>query len=57
MAELIPSTHVYFGEQYGHGHDIANPDHARRVAAFARMHSLPRWPIEPWKQTNSIEAI
>ena len=57
MAQQIPSTHLYFGEQYGHGHDIANPGHARRVAAFARMHSRTLWPMEPWQPSASVEAI
>lgn len=38
LSELIPNTHLYLGDRYGHGHDIANPKHAQRVAAFARMH-------------------
>ena len=57
MAELIPNTHVYFGDQYGHGHDIANPGHALRVAAFARMHGLGRWPVKPWERDLAVEAI
>lgn len=38
MSLLIPQSTLWLGEGFGHGHDMENPEHVQRVAAFARLH-------------------
>lgn len=39
MSGLIKRSTLILTEGFGHGHDMENPQHVERVAAFARLHN------------------
>lgn len=39
MASALPNSTLLLTQGYGHGHDLENPLHIQRVAAFARLHN------------------